>query len=220
MFTEISHGRPCLQRTLSSLTQLPPLPLAVLSLASSAPAPTQLPMKTFSDVLPMWDPSPPPDTRSLGNLHLLPPMTSDSHGSAGIPLSPLPGLSPPNLTPWATLQTPQTHPDGSQLPVLPKLSPSAPLFPPTPSTQSPSQNLGLLPDSPQPCPVGSAILPSCALLLPRQLSTALPATWPCLPALLSALQAERVSCPKRGACLKPFSEAKYPQQRASESPGG
>lgn len=182
----LSPGRPCLQRTRSSLTQIPPLPLAVLSQASFLLPPP--PTKTFSEVIPVWDPSHPPGTRSRGKLHPLPPTTSDSCRPAVFHCLPCPDGPLQTCQPWTTLQTPQSHLDGSQLPCPPKLFPSAPVSPPNPSTWSLSQNLGFVPNSPRPCPV--TYLPP----LPIATSAALhcsPGHRPCLPVPLSTLQAER-----------------------------
>lgn len=151
---------------------------------SSTPAPT----KTFSEVIPVWDPSHPPGTRSRGKLHPLPPTTSDSCRPAVFHCLPCPDGPLQTCQPWTTLQTPQSHLDGSQLPCPPKLFPSAPVSPPNPSTWSLSQNPGFVPNSPRPCPV--TYLPP----LPIATSAALhcsPGHRPCLPVPLSTLQAER-----------------------------
>lgn len=127
----------------------------------------------------MWDPSHPLNTHSLGKLRLLPPMTSDACRHADVSLSPLPGCPLQTCQPWTTLQTPQTHPGASQLP-LPQNS-FLLLWGslPNPSIRGQSQNLGFIPDSPSTLPSQSPIFPSPSP--PQQLSVALLATGPASP---------------------------------------
>lgn len=115
-------------------------------------------------------------------------------------LSPLPGLPPPNLTALDDTADPQTHLDGSQLLLPPKLFPPAPVFPPNPFTGAHPQLRSMLPSHPpSPPPPHSPLLSWPAALPPRS-------------TVCSTGQ-------NGGACLEPFSEANYPEQWASESPG-